>query len=60
MVSSRLIVVALFLFAMMAFCLLENAEGHPIMGFGGGHHGGSGVANILAAGAVIHLLRNQG
>lgn len=38
-----------------------NISAHPFGGFfGGGHHGDSGVANILAAGAVIHLLQNQG
>lgn len=40
---------------------IENIRAHPFGShFRGGHRGDSGIANILAAGEVIHLLQNQG
>lgn len=38
---------------------LESIKASPMGMFGGGHHGGDGIAPILAAGIVISLLQHH-
>lgn len=58
MVSAKCLIVALFVSAVLLLSEMPNTSAAPM--HLGGHHGGSAVGSILAAGLVLALLQQQG
>lgn len=55
--SKQMLIVILALF--LIFCVMNNTSAHTLH-IGGGHQGGGGIGNILAAGIVLSLLQQHG
>lgn len=59
MVAVKQILFLMCVISIMILSGLENIKAAPMGMFGGGHHGGDGIAPILAAGIIISLLQNH-
>lgn len=59
MVAVKQLVFFLSIISLVILSGLDGMSASPMGMFGGGHHGGDGIAPLLAAGIVISLLQHH-